>query len=167
MSEKSTEVPEEAMGKYGERLPVFTIALTLFLGMLLAFAGLGEAGCRSRCLNEKFALIRKSHLNQRLEVVERRLEAQDRYIAWLEERAQKVEDRLASFQRCFTQLPITRYGEDLGPSGYIFNLEGPEGLMTFPTTALDVSYAKDPVGAWLWVNPCDPTRITPQSSLLP
>jgi len=149
------------------RLFFFGVALSLFLGMLLVFAGHGETSCRLRCLNQKFALIHKSHLNQRLEVVERRLEAQDQYISWLEERAQRVEERLASFQRCFAQLPLTRYGEEFGPSGYVFELQGEEGPLVFPTTALDVSYLKDPVGAWFWVNGCNAARITDKSSLLP
>lgn len=149
------------------RLFFFGLALGLFLGMLLIFAGRGETSCRLRCLNQKVASLRASHLNERLEAVEQRLNARDRLVAQLQERALRDEEALASFRSCFGELPITRYGEDFGPSGYVFNLQGAEGPETLFTTALDASYPRDPVGAWIWVNSCNSDRITPKSSLLP
>jgi len=149
------------------RVVFFCVSLCLFLGMLLLFAGPGETSCRLRCLNQKFALLRASHLNERLEAVERRLSARDALIAQLEARTRREEEALANFRSCFGEVPITRYGEDFGPSGYVFNLQRAEGPETFFTTALDASYPKDPVGVWLWVNSCNAERITPKSSLLP
>jgi hypothetical protein len=93
---------------------------------------------------------------------ERRLQAQDTYIAWLEKRATKAEDRLAKVQaemKCFGEIPLTRYGEALGPSGYLFKLERPEGPQTLATTALDMTYPNDPVGAWVLANACNKERL--------
>jgi len=104
--------------------------------------------------------------------LESRLDAQDQYIVWLEERAQRQEARtadlaskLTAFQQCFGEVPLSRYGEELGPSGYLFRLEGPESL-TLATTALDVTYPDDPVGVWSFVNICNSDRVKPKSSLV-
>lgn len=162
------------------RAVLLGLALAAMLGALLLFAGHGESEpwhhnvqC-FRCLERQIRGLRHQQLPVRMRRLEDRLEQQDQFIVWLEERAVRQEARtadlaskLSDFQKCFEQLPLTRYGEETGPSGYVFQLEGPEGPDTFPTTALDLSYPHDPVGAWAWVNPCNPDRVTPKSALLP
>lgn len=148
------------------------LTLGLILIGLWALAGSAHAypkGCRLPCLNQKLADIRELHLGERLQAVEHRLTAQDQYISWLEERATRAEAKLAKLsplQDCFGEVPVTRYGQELGPSGYLFQLERSGVPQTLATTALDVSYPNDPIGAWMLVNACNKEGLTPQSSLL-
>jgi len=128
----------------------------------------GYPHCRLACLNHKITNIRALHLNERLEVAERRIETQDQYIAWLETRTERMETKAAGFSaalKCLGEIPLSRYGEETGPSGYLFSLEGKEGSHTLATTALDITYPNDPVGAWGIVNICDQAGVMPSASL--
>lgn len=148
------------------RLVLAVVALAALLAILLVSAGHGEARCGFICLNRQIKGLRHQFLPTRMRRIESRLDAQDQYIVWLEERAQRAEDRLAkfaAFEKCFGEVPLTRYGEELGPSGYLFKLEGLEGPLTLATTALDVAYPGDPVGTWAFVNTCNSDRLMPQS----
>lgn len=144
------------------------VLVGLIVGALGWGASHGEASCGFGCLHRQIEAIRRqalprrvSALEERLEADEARIEAQGAHIARLEAQAAHAETTasklIAAFQ-CFGEIPLTRYGSELGPSGYLFHLEGPNPL-TIPTTALDISYPKDPVGAWVLANACDQRRL--------
>lgn len=148
-------------------------AVLLGLALLAAFltfmvmAGRGEARCGWKCIGREVKGLRHQYLPTRMRRLEARLEAQDSYISWLEERSAHLEARLSTLIGCLGEVPLSRYGEELGPSGYLFKFEALEGPLTLATTALDVSYPGDPVGVWALVNTCNSARIKPQSALVP
>lgn len=147
--------------------------LLLGIVLLALFPTSVSASCGFGCLHHQIEAIRRQalpvrvlHLEERLSADEKRLEDQGQYITWLEERATTAEDKLAkfaAFQQCFGEVPLSRYGQELGPSGYLFRLEGPEAL-TLATTALDVTYPGDPVGAWVFANACNKERLGSDTS---
>lgn len=153
------------MMRRGLLLGIFVLALS---------PGLSQASCGFGCLHRQIEAIRRQalpvrvlHLEERLTSDEKRLEAQDAYIAWLEDRATKTEDKLAqfsAFQQCFGEVPLTRYGEELGPSGYLFRLQDEKESQMLATTALDVTYPEDPVGAWVFANACNKERLSGDTS---
>jgi hypothetical protein len=55
---------------------------------------------------------------------------------------------------CFTEVPVTEYGDPSGTSGYSFTSDG---VTFFNTTALDVTAAGDPVDAWVLADSCNTT----------
>lgn len=121
-----------------------------------------QARCGTTCLGLKLQALQRRLLPQRVERLEAQVEEQDRYISWLEDRATRVESRLSAIQatmKCFGEVPLTRYGEEIGPSGYLFQLEQPGGPLTLATTALDLTYGADPVGAWFLVNACNKESV--------
>jgi hypothetical protein len=55
---------------------------------------------------------------------------------------------------CFTEVPVTQYGDPSGRFGYSFTSDG---VTFFNTTALDLTAPGDTVGAWALVDSCDTT----------
>lgn len=152
-----------------KRLLLLTILLALFPASVSASCGFGCLHRQIEAIRRQTLPVRVLHLEERLASDEKRLEAQDQYISWLEGRAAKAEDKLAklsAFQKCFGEVPLSRYGEELGPSGYLFSLAGTGGPQTLATTALDVTYPDDPVGAWVFANACNKERLTPLSAMV-
>lgn len=145
------------------------LALASALITFLIFAGSSEGRCGVKCLNRQVNALHLQYLPIRVKRLEERLDAQDAYVAQLQERIAKLEQGkagLSTFLRCTAEVPLTRYGQPQGPSGYLFQLDRPEGATTFPTTALDLTYPRDPVGAWALVNGCNLDRVTAKSALL-
>lgn len=149
-----------------ERGVLFGLALLAALVTLLALAGHSQARCGTTCLGLKLQALQRQLLPSRVRALESRLEEQDRYITWLEDRATRLEAKaaeqkakLAALQGCMGEVPISRYGEEIGPSGYLFRLETPEETTLLATTALDVTYPNDPVGAWIFANTCNKEGI--------
>lgn len=148
----------------------------IFTTLLLALLpGSAVAKCRFACVAHKVTDLKALVVGQQaqLEEAEERLDQQAVAIEGLRGRVSALEGRnvqlttwASGFQRCLGEVPISRYGQEQGPSGYVFQLQGSEGPFTLPTTALDVTYDPDPVGAWIWVNTCNRERVTPQASLL-
>lgn len=132
------------------------VALLTLLGLSLALAGHSKAIdlCELHCVRRQVKIIRNARLPLRMRALEQRLEAQDQYITWLEERAARQEAKLAALKNCLGEIPLTRYGEELGPSGYAFRLEETESPQTLFTTALDITFKGDAVGAWALVDGC-------------
>lgn len=143
--------------------------LLLLTALLALVPAPVSASCGFGCLHRQIEAIRRQalptrvlRLEERLNADEKRLEAQSAYITSLEARAIAAEVALAkfaAFQQCFGEVPLSRYGQELGPSGYLFRLEGHEPL-TIATTALDVTYPEDPVGAWVFANACNKERLS-------
>lgn len=148
--------------------------------LLLALApATAAAKCQFACINHRLAEAKGLHLNERLEETEASLASQRQTISALERRVGTLEtwnaqiaaqaaetaSRLAFFRSCFGEVPISQYGQEAGPLGYVFQFKGPLGIEALTTTALDVTYDPDPVGAWLWVNACNRERISAKSRL--
>lgn len=156
-------------------LRVSGVALVLFaLGMAGPMRSPAAPHCRLPCLAHKVTDLKflTLELRARLEEAEAKIAKQTAYATWLKERDDYLEARntqsaarLANFQACFGEVPISRYGEEQGPSGYVFQLQGNDGPLALPTTALDVTYDPDPVGAWIWVNTCNRERVSSASRL--
>lgn len=148
------------------------VIATLLLAILPTSA---VAKCRFACVAHKVTDLRSLtlELSADLKEAENRLDQQAVAIEGLRGRVSATEGRNAqlatlafNFQRCLGEVPISRYGEEQGPSGYVFRFAGGESPLTLATTALDVTYDPDPVGAWIWINTCNRERLTPQTSLL-
>lgn len=152
------------------------LALILFvLAMLGPFKSHAATRCRFACVAHKVTDLKTLTLGLEAELgeAEDRLDQQTAAMEGLRGRVSALEGRNAqlatwasSFQRCLGEVPISRYGEEQGPAGYVFQYQGPLGLGSLPTTALDVTYDPDPVGAWIWVNACNRERVTPSASLV-
>jgi hypothetical protein len=149
----------------------------LLLGTLLVALSpaCAVAKCRFACVAHKVTDLRSLTLGLQaeLEEADERLNQQASAMEGLRGRVSALEGRnvqlatwASGFQRCLGEVPISRYGQEQGPAGYVFQYQGPLGLGSLPTTALDVTYGPDPVGAWIWVNACNKERITPQAALL-
>lgn len=148
----------------------FGLAVGAAFCALLWAAQFSHASCGFGCLHRQIEAIRRQtlptrvlRLEERLAQDETQIKVQGAQIARLEAQASQVERPLSKLQavlNCFGEVPITRYGNELGPSGYLFHLEGSSPL-TIATTALDITYPKDPVGAWIYANSC--RSPTPES----
>jgi hypothetical protein len=55
---------------------------------------------------------------------------------------------------CYTEVPVTQYGDPNGTFGYSFTSDG---VTFFDTTALDVTAPGDTVSAWALVDSCNTT----------
>lgn len=147
-----------------KRLLLLTALLALIPAPVSASCGFGCLHRQIEAIRRQTLPVRVLRLEERLTADEKRLEAQDTYIGWLEDRTAKLEAKTAAF-KCFAEIPLTRYGQELGPSGYLFHLESSTGPQTLATTALDLSYPNSPVGTWALVDACNKERLTAQTSL--
>ncbi len=150
-----------------ERLCLLALAFAVFYLAIMADAGHSEPWHHNvkcfRCVERQVRGLLHQGLPSRMRRVEAQVEAQDQYISWLEERSERLEAKVSGLLKCLGEVPLSRYGEEQGPSGYVFNLNAPEGPTTLTTTALDITYPKDPVGAWVLVNVCNSDRVMPVS----
>lgn len=149
--------------------------LTVVALLLAFFPASAVAKCHFACVAHKVTDLKalSLELQDQLGEAENRLNEQALAIEGLRGRVSALEGRnvqlatwASGFQRCLGEVPISRYGEEQGPAGYVFQYQGPLGLGSLPTTALDVTYDPDPVGAWIWVNVCNKERVTLSTSLV-
>lgn len=169
------------MGRFALRVLGMTLVLFL-LGMAGPFKSRAAGRCHFACVAHKVTDLKRLTLALRtqLEEDEERIDQQGAAILALREHNASLEATGASLtaaygslaQRfngltgCLGEIPLTRYGQPEGPSGYLFQVQGPLGLELLPTTALDISYDNSPVGAWTLVDACNKSRVTPRSSLV-
>lgn len=164
-------------------LRVLGLTLVLFLlGMAGPFKSRGASRCGFACVAHKVTDLKRLTfaLQTQLGEDEERINQQSAAILALRERNVSLEatgasltdaygslaQRFDSLTECLGEIPLTRYGQSEGPSGYLFRLDGSE-TTTFPTTALDISYDNSPVGAWTYVDICNQSRVTPRSAMVP
>lgn len=168
------------MGRFALRVLGMTLVLFL-LGMAGPFKSRGADRCHLACVAHKVTDLKRLTLSlqTQLEEDEERIDQQGAAISALRERNVALEATGASLtsaysslaQRfngltgCLGEIPLTRYGQPEGPSGYLFQVRGPLGLELLPTTALDISYDNSPVGAWTLVDVCNTSRVQAASSL--
>lgn len=167
----------DIMGRIVIRAIILTIVLFV-LAMLGPFKSHGATRCRFAYVAHKVTDLKALTLGlqTQLEEDEERIERQGALISALRERGMALEATGASLtaasQRfnallgCLGEIPLTRYGQPEGPSGYIFKVSNSVEEFSFPTTALDISYDNSPVGAWTYVDTCNRSRVTARSSLL-
>lgn len=143
--------------------------------LLALFPASAVAKCRFACVAHRVTDLKilTLGLEAQQEEDEERLRQQASALEGLRGRVSALEARdtqLASwvfgFQKCLGEVPISRYGEEQGPSGYFFQYLGEGSFKTLATTALDITYPRDPVGAWIYVNACNRERVTAKASLI-
>jgi hypothetical protein len=156
---------------------------------IVAFLLIGEASlpleatakCRFACVAHKVTDLKRLTLalQTQLGEDEERINQQGAAILALREHNASLEatgasltaayaflgQRFDGLTKCLGEIPLTRYGEPEGPSGYVFQVSSPQEEFSFPTTALDISYDNSPVGAWAFVDVCNKSRVQATSSL--
>src|SRR3954454_1999208 len=134
-----------------KRVLVITGAL---LVLMLAFAGSAEAKCGIGCLNHKVKKLTAS-----LKKAEEAITAQSQTIVQQGQaltaangaEAQTAKEVKALYT-CFGEVPLSQYGEPDKKIGYLFETEP---ATVEPTTALDVAFEGEPVGAWFIADLCN------------
>jgi hypothetical protein len=133
-----------------------SIALAAALAVSLSFAAGAQASCGSTCLNHRVkqlssGLIRAERkiasLTRTVSQQEQAIATQQQAIDGLSPIGKKVE----ALYKCLFEVPITQYGEPEAGEGYLYKNSTEE----FPTTALDVPFEGESVGAWFLIDGCN------------
>jgi uncharacterized coiled-coil protein SlyX len=144
------------------------IALTAVLAISLVFSGGAQAKCSLTCLNHRvrqlssglikaektIAALSKTvtQQGQTIAAQNQTIAGQGAALAGLTQAAKFVK----SLEACLREVPISEFGEIGGPFGYLFQFENEaEELETEPTTALDVPFEGEFVGAWFLIDRCN------------
>ena len=125
--------------------------LVLLALIAALFPASAMAKCHFACVAHKVTDLKTlTHgLQTQLEEDEGRIVRQAASIETLRTRASQLETWSAqmvtwakTFEGCFGEVPVSRYGEEQGPSGYLFRLSGPDEDFALPTTALDMKIGR-------------------------
>lgn len=137
------------------------LALTAVLALSLGLGASAQATCSLTCLNHRVkqlssGLIRAqrtiSSLKRTVSQQGQTIAAQQQAISGLGETGKKVD----ALYECLFEVPVTQFGEPGSPFGYLFQFENEaEELETEPTSALDVPYEGEPIGAWFLIDGCN------------
>lgn len=144
------------------------VALAAVLVLSLVFSGGAQARCSLTCLNHRvkqlssglikaektIAALSKTvtQQGQAIAAQNQAIAGQGAAIAALTQAAKFVK----SLQTCLFEVPITEYGDPQEEVGYLFQLfNESHTLETLPTTALDVPFEGEPVGAWFLIDGCN------------
>lgn len=132
------------------------LALVAVLVLSGGFSTSAQATCSVTCLNHRVrqlgnGLIRAqrtiSSLKQTVGQQGQTIAAQQQALGGLSETGKKVD----TLYECLFEVPITEYGVPEEEEGYLY-----ETLTeTFPTTALDVPFEGEFVGAWFLIDGCN------------
>jgi uncharacterized coiled-coil protein SlyX len=145
-----------------------SVVLGAALVLSLAMSGGAQAKCTVACLNHKVrqlssALIKTektvvslsktvAQQGQQISAQNQTINQQSQAINGLSPIKQKVD----ALYECLFEVPISEYGEPSEEIGYLFQFEKEPGLFeTTPTTALDVPFEGEPVGAWFLIDGCN------------
>lgn len=140
----------------GEKILWLLALLTLVCGLLWGF-NIGRATaapCKLHCLGKRVGA-----LSGRVSTLEESLEAREGEIASLRQNASQLASKVNGLLGCLGQMPVSRYGENNGPFGYQFFTQSKEGNELRSTTALDATHFGTQVGAWIFLNLCQPTEV--------
>lgn len=133
------------------------LALVAALALSLGLGASAQATCSVTCLNHRVkqlssGLIRAqrtiSSLKRTVSQQGQTIAAQQQAIGSLGETGKKVD----TLYECLFEIPITEYGVPEEEEGYLYEA----ATETFPTTALDVPFEGEPVGAWFLIDGCNP-----------
>ena len=140
------------------------VALTAVLVLGLGFGSQAEAKCSVSCLNHRVMQLSNgltraqkaiASLKQTVSQQGQKIAAQEQALAPLGQVGKEVD----ALYECLFEVPVTQFGEPGGPFGYIFQFENEaEELETEPTSAIDVPYEGEPVGAWFLIDGCNTTE---------
>jgi hypothetical protein len=132
------------------------VALAAILAMSLSLTAGAQARCGSTCLNNRVkqlssGLIRAekkiASLTQTVSQQGQTIAAQQQTINGLGPIGKKVE----ALSKCLFEVPISEYGEPEEGEGYLYE----NATETFQTTALDVPFKGEFVGAWFLIDGCN------------
>jgi hypothetical protein len=133
------------------------LALAAVLALSLGFGASAQATCSVTCLNHRVrqlssGLIRAqraiSSLKRTVSQQGQTIAAQQQALSGLGETGKKVD----TLYECLFEVPITEYGVPEEEEGYLYET----ATETFPTTALDVPFEGEFVGAWFLIDGCNP-----------
>lgn len=131
------------------------VALAAVLVLSLSTSTGAEAKCSVTCLNHRVAqlsngLIRAqktiASLNRTVSQQGQTIATQEQAIANLGQTKEKVD----ALYECLFEVPVTQFGEP-EEEGYLYE----NATETFTTTALDVPFEGEPVGAWFLIDGCN------------
>lgn len=136
------------------------------LVLVLAFAGSADARCGVGCLNHKVKKLTTSlkQAEQAITAQNEVISQQSQAITAANAGQAKTAKEMHSLVDCLAEVPLTQYGQPDGPLGYVVKYED-EGIeKDGVTTALDVTYSGDGVGAWALIDSCNTTDAVSASS---
>jgi uncharacterized coiled-coil protein SlyX len=137
------------------RVPI-ALAAVLVLTTSLGFATGAQARCSATCLNHKVkqlasALIKTektvASLSKTVVQQGQTIAQQSQTISGLSQ----VDKKVSTLFECLFEVPITEFGRPEVEEGYLYKTE----TETLPTTALDVPFKGEPVGAWFLIDGCN------------
>ncbi len=132
------------------------VALAAVLAMSLSLTAGAQARCGSACLNHRVkqlssGLIRAERkiasLSQTVSQQGQTIATQQQAIAGLGQIGKKVD----TLFECLFEVPLSQFGEPEEEEGYLYE----NATETFPTTALDVPFEGEFVGAWFLIDGCN------------
>jgi hypothetical protein len=132
------------------------VALAAVLAISLSLTAGAQAQCGSACLNHRVkqlssGLIKAERkiasLTQTVSQQGQAIATQQQTIGGLGQVGKKVD----SLYECLFEVPISEYGDPGEEEGYLYE----NSTETFPTTALDVPFEGEFVGAWFLIDGCN------------
>jgi hypothetical protein len=132
------------------------VALAAVLAMSLSLTAGAQGTCGSACLNHRVkqlssGLIRAERkiasLTQTVSQQGQTIATQQQAIDGLGPVGKKVD----ALYKCLFELPISEYGDPEEGEGYLYE----NSTETFQTTALDVPFEGEFVGAWFLIDECN------------
>jgi hypothetical protein len=134
------------------------VALTAVFVMSLGFGSQAEARCSVSCLNHRVMQLSNgltraqtaiASLKRTVSQQGQKIAAQEQALAALGEFGKKVD----ALYTCLFEVPISEYGAP-EEEGYLYE----NATETFKTTALDVPFPGEFVGAWFLIDGCNPSE---------
>ena len=132
------------------------VALAAVLAMSLSLTAGAQARCGATCLNHRVkqlssGLIRAERkiasLTQTVSQQGQTIATQQQTISGLGQVGKKVD----ALYECLFEVPLSEYGEPEEGEGYLYE----NSTETFQTTALDVPFEGESVGAWFLIDGCN------------
>lgn len=130
------------------------VALAAVLVVSLGAGASAQAKCGVTCLNHRVGQLSNGLIraDKKIATLSKVVAQQEQTIAGLGPIGKKVD----ALYECLREVPISEYGEPGGPFGYIFQFENElNELETEPTSALDVPFKGEFVGAWFLIDGCN------------
>lgn len=134
-------------------------AVLVIAGATLLLAGSAEAKCNTTCLGHKITSLQHkvNRLTGELNALSGTLNGLTGTVSGQGTTLNSLSETVATQGKklaCFTEVPVTQYGDPTGTFGYSFTSDG---VTFFNTTALDLTAPGDSVGAWALVDSCNTT----------
>jgi uncharacterized coiled-coil protein SlyX len=137
------------------------VALTAAVVLCLSFGDGAQARCGVACLNHRVAQLSNglTRAEKKISSLSRTVSQQEQTIAGQQQALGAlgvVGKKVDALYECLFEVPVTQFGEPGSPFGYLFQFENEsKELETEPTSAIDVPYEGEPVGAWFLIDGCN------------